>query len=149
MSKFLLNLLMQISKCLVYSKIQFLFEKKFSSTFGPIGPVASRPIRPFLPRAARQAEPTPQAVPRRFPFLPPSPSRQRRRLLSRRRRAMDAAPPSSAPWSCNGRPPLTPPRPPHPPPDHKKGYPHSRGAPPPFTSPPSLHNRARAVAAWS
>jgi hypothetical protein len=34
MSKFLLNLLLQISKALVYSKIYFLFEKEFSSDFG-------------------------------------------------------------------------------------------------------------------
>jgi hypothetical protein len=38
MSKFLLNLLVQISKALEYSKIQFLFEKEFSSDFGPSGP---------------------------------------------------------------------------------------------------------------
>jgi hypothetical protein len=37
MSKFLLNLLVQISKALIYSKIQFLFEKKFSSDFSPSG----------------------------------------------------------------------------------------------------------------
>jgi hypothetical protein len=43
MSKFLLNLLLQISKALVYSKIKFLFEKEFSFTFGPIGPAASQP----------------------------------------------------------------------------------------------------------
>jgi hypothetical protein len=43
MSKFLLNLLLQISKALVYSKIKILFRKEFSFTFGPIGPVASRP----------------------------------------------------------------------------------------------------------
>jgi hypothetical protein len=43
MSKFLLNLLLQISKALVYSKINFLFGKEFSFTFGPIGPAASRP----------------------------------------------------------------------------------------------------------
>jgi hypothetical protein len=69
MSKFLLNLLVEISKALVYSKIQFLFEKEFYSTFGPISPVARRPIRSFWPRAARQAEPTHQAMPP-FPFLP-------------------------------------------------------------------------------
>jgi hypothetical protein len=39
MSKFLLNLLLQISKALVNSKIQFLFEKNFSSEFGPASPV--------------------------------------------------------------------------------------------------------------
>jgi hypothetical protein len=43
MSKFLLNLLLQNSKALVYSKIKFLFRKEFSFTFGPIGPAASRP----------------------------------------------------------------------------------------------------------
>jgi hypothetical protein len=47
MPKFLLNLIVQISKALVYSKIQFLIRKDFFSTFGPIGPVANRPIRPF------------------------------------------------------------------------------------------------------
>jgi hypothetical protein len=41
MSKFLLNLLGQISKALLYSKIKFLFEKEFSFTFGPIGPAAA------------------------------------------------------------------------------------------------------------
>jgi hypothetical protein len=38
MSKFLLNLLVQIFKALIYSKIQFLFEKEFSSDFGPASP---------------------------------------------------------------------------------------------------------------
>jgi hypothetical protein len=42
MSKFLLNLLLQISKTLVYSKIKLLFGKDFFLTFGPIGPAASR-----------------------------------------------------------------------------------------------------------
>jgi hypothetical protein len=35
MSKFLLNLLLQISKALVYSKNQILFGKEFFSHFGP------------------------------------------------------------------------------------------------------------------
>jgi hypothetical protein len=35
MSKFLLNLLVQISKALIYSKIKFYSEKNFSVTFGP------------------------------------------------------------------------------------------------------------------
>jgi hypothetical protein len=51
MSKFLVNLLVQISKALVYSKIQFLFEKEFSSYFSPSGPAP--------PALARY---TPQAV---------------------------------------------------------------------------------------
>jgi hypothetical protein len=44
MSKFLINLLVQISKVLVYSKIKFYSEKNFSRHF--------RPIRPFGPTAA-------------------------------------------------------------------------------------------------
>jgi hypothetical protein len=60
MLKFLLNLLVQISKALVYLKIQFLFEKESSSDFGPSGPAppalarfapqaAGSPLRPFGP----------------------------------------------------------------------------------------------------
>jgi hypothetical protein len=49
MSKFLLNLIVQISKALLYSKIQFLFEKEFSSDFG-----ASGPGPPALARYARR-----------------------------------------------------------------------------------------------
>jgi hypothetical protein len=41
MSKFLLNLLVQISKALVYSKIKFYSEKNFPRNF--------QPIRPFGP----------------------------------------------------------------------------------------------------
>jgi hypothetical protein len=93
-SKFLLNLLVQISKALVYSKIHFLSEKNFSSTFGPIGPVASHPIHPFWPRAAKQAEPAHQAM-APFPFLSPSSSRRHRCLLLSRRHAMGATLPLS------------------------------------------------------
>jgi hypothetical protein len=48
MSKFLLNLLVQISKALVYSKIQFLFEKEFFLRFRPIRPSPARagPLHP-------------------------------------------------------------------------------------------------------
>jgi hypothetical protein len=52
MSKFLLNFLVQISKALVYSKIQFLFKKEFSSDFGPFGPAPPALAR-FTPQAAR------------------------------------------------------------------------------------------------
>jgi hypothetical protein len=52
MSKFLLNLLVQISKFLVYSKIQFLFEKEFSSDFSPSGP-APPALAHYAPQAAR------------------------------------------------------------------------------------------------
>jgi hypothetical protein len=51
MSKFLLNLLVQISKALVYSKIQFLFEKQFSSDFGVSGPAPPALAR-YAPPAA-------------------------------------------------------------------------------------------------
>jgi hypothetical protein len=50
MSKFLLNLLLQISKALVNSKTKFLFKKNFSSEFGPPGPAS-----PVLARSAPQA----------------------------------------------------------------------------------------------
>jgi hypothetical protein len=50
MSKFLLNLIVQISKALVYSKIQFLFEKELSYDFGPSGPAPPEPAR-FAPPA--------------------------------------------------------------------------------------------------
>jgi hypothetical protein len=59
MSKFLLNLLLQISKALVNSKIQFLFEKNFSSEFGP--PAQPRPCWPALhrkPPCKRSAHPS-------------------------------------------------------------------------------------------
>jgi hypothetical protein len=60
MSKFLLNHFVQISKALVYSKIQFLFKKELSLDFGPSGPappvlacfarrVHAQPIRPKQP----------------------------------------------------------------------------------------------------
>jgi hypothetical protein len=50
MSKFLLNLLLQISNAFVYSKIQFVFEKNFSLEFGPPGPAS-----PVLVHSAPQA----------------------------------------------------------------------------------------------
>jgi hypothetical protein len=46
MSKFLLNLLVQISKVLVYSKIQFLFGKEFFSV--AFGPAATHLFSPSL-----------------------------------------------------------------------------------------------------
>jgi hypothetical protein len=55
MSKFLLNLLVQISTALVNSKIQFLIQKFFSSlsdrpTYGPLGLWPSRPCWPLSSR---------------------------------------------------------------------------------------------------
>jgi hypothetical protein len=53
MSKFLLNLLVQISKAFVYSKIQILFGNNFSSDSGPSGLALSSPgpLRPVGRRA--------------------------------------------------------------------------------------------------
>jgi hypothetical protein len=59
MSKFHLNVLLQISKALVNSKIQFLFEKNFSSEFSPFGP-AGLPIPSALAcRPAQAIQPLP------------------------------------------------------------------------------------------
>jgi hypothetical protein len=80
MSKFLLNQLLQISKALVNLKIQFLSEKKSSSTFGPIGPVAE-PAHPAPSGQAGRASPPGRASPL---LLPPAVRRQCRRLHSRR-----------------------------------------------------------------
>jgi hypothetical protein len=59
--KFLLNILVQISKALVNSKIQFLFQKEFLFSSSPLGPAAPSacsafwptwPTRPLLPPSA-------------------------------------------------------------------------------------------------
>jgi hypothetical protein len=52
MSKFLLNLLLQISKALVNSKIQFLIQKFFLLTFGPANLVAHSAFGPASPLAS-------------------------------------------------------------------------------------------------
>jgi hypothetical protein len=57
MSKFLLNLLLQISKALVNSKIQFLIQKSFFLAFGPANPAARLASSPASPPAA----PSPRA----------------------------------------------------------------------------------------
>jgi hypothetical protein len=53
MSKFLLNLLLQISKALVNSKIQFLIQKFFLLTFGPADLAAHSAFGPASPRVGR------------------------------------------------------------------------------------------------
>jgi hypothetical protein len=53
MSKFLLNLLVQISKALVNSKIQFLIQKFFFLTFGPADLAARSAFGPASPLASR------------------------------------------------------------------------------------------------
>jgi hypothetical protein len=80
MSKFLLNLLLQISKVLVNSKIQFLIQKFFFLTFGSTNLVAHSVFAPASPLASLppQAKTTPAGPPSprvgrvftriRFPF---------------------------------------------------------------------------------
>jgi hypothetical protein len=61
MSKFLLNLLLQISKALINSKIQFLIQKFFFLTFGPADLAAHSAFGPASPLALLppQAETSP------------------------------------------------------------------------------------------
>jgi hypothetical protein len=80
MSKFLLNLLLQISKALVNSKIQFLIQKSFFLTFGPADLAAHSASGPANPLASKplhaETAPTDPPSPRvgraftgiRFPF---------------------------------------------------------------------------------
>jgi hypothetical protein len=67
MSKFHLNLLLQISKALVNSKIQFLIQKSFFLAFGPANLVARSASGPASPPVA----PSPQA--KTVPASPSSP----------------------------------------------------------------------------
>jgi hypothetical protein len=76
MSKFLLNLLVQISRALVYSKIKFYSEKNFPRHFRPTRPFGLvsffyRPIFPPLPHWASASRP---AQPTAWPNQPPSSS---------------------------------------------------------------------------
>jgi hypothetical protein len=72
MSKFLLNLLLQISKALVKSKIQFLIQKFLFPYF--------RPGRPYGPRGLWPSQPTGLAAPagRNRPGQPTQPARRSR-----------------------------------------------------------------------
>jgi hypothetical protein len=61
MSKFLLSLLVQISKALVNSKIQFLIQKFFFFAFGPAnltGPLGLWPSRPHWPFSSHGPKPS-------------------------------------------------------------------------------------------
>jgi hypothetical protein len=61
MSKSLLNFLVQISKALVNSKIQFLIQKSFFFTFGPAtltGPLGLQPSWPRWPLSSCRPKPT-------------------------------------------------------------------------------------------
>jgi hypothetical protein len=83
MSKFLLNLLVQISKALVYSKIKFYSEKNFPRHFRPIQPFGPAMAHSFLfqpavflpplphwASASRTAQPILTAQSATFFFLP-------------------------------------------------------------------------------
>jgi hypothetical protein len=65
MSKFLLNLLLQISKALINSKIQFLIQKSYFLTFGPADVAAHSAFGPASPLASLppQAETAPAGPP--------------------------------------------------------------------------------------
>jgi hypothetical protein len=65
MSEFLLNLLLQISKALVNSKIQFLIQKSFFLTFGPADLATHSTFGPasLLASLPPQAETTPIGPP--------------------------------------------------------------------------------------
>jgi hypothetical protein len=65
MSKYLLNLLLQIPKALVNSKIQFLIQKFFFLTFGPADLAAHSAFGPAHPLASLplQAETAPAGPP--------------------------------------------------------------------------------------
>jgi hypothetical protein len=78
-SKFLLHLLLQISRALVYLKIQFLFRKEFSFNFRPNQPSGqsahpafqpTQPNRPFFLLPHRSKEPPPSPVVRHHPTPP-------------------------------------------------------------------------------
>jgi hypothetical protein len=71
MSKFLLNLLVQISKALVYSKIKFYSEKNFPRHFPPShGPFFLFQPAVFLPPLPHWASASQPAQPATFFFLP-------------------------------------------------------------------------------
>jgi hypothetical protein len=61
MSNVLLNLLVQFSKTLVYSKIQFLIRKDFFSTFGLWAHTAQLAVFFLLPHRSRARKPPPPA----------------------------------------------------------------------------------------
>jgi hypothetical protein len=66
MSKSLLIFLVQISKALVNSKIQFLIQKSFFFTFGPAtltSPLIFRPSRPHGPLFSHRPKPTARPKP--------------------------------------------------------------------------------------
>jgi hypothetical protein len=103
MSKFLLNLLLQISKALVNSKIQFLFEKNFSSEFGPASPVLARSAPQAAARALGPSRPARHWRNCQKPSL-------LRVCAARRRRLLPLSPPCGPRLSASSSPPHRPTR---------------------------------------
>jgi hypothetical protein len=96
MSKFLL----QISKALVNSKIQFLFEKNFSSEFGPPGPPSPVLARSTPQATARVLDPSRPARAWRIYQKPPL----IRVCAARRRRVLPLSPPRGPRLSASSSP---------------------------------------------
>jgi hypothetical protein len=94
MSKFFLNLLLQIFQALENSKIQFLFKKIYSSDFSPLGS-AGLPTPPAL--ACRPAQATHLPGPTR-PSRSPVPYLQPRPAPPPFRSCAAAPPPPGLPW---------------------------------------------------
>jgi hypothetical protein len=98
MSKFLLNLLVQISKALVYSKIKFYSEKNFPVTYGPSGlsaqprPIFSFQPAVFLPPLPTGPWPLGQPSPPSRPNRPPSSSSRTGAKRARHRRPASRRP---------------------------------------------------------
>jgi hypothetical protein len=112
MSKFLLNLLVQISKAFVYSKIQILFRNNFSSDSG-LAPSSPGPLRPAGRRKC--AQPTratrpeqPWRICQKAPLIQVCAVRQRRFLsltsLPRRPHLSDPPPSSRRPTRITSPP---------------------------------------------
>jgi hypothetical protein len=111
MSKFLLNLLVQNFKALVYSKIKFYSEKNFPRHFQPIrpfGPVflsflpANFPSPSHWASAFRSAQPTRTAQPVTF-LLPPAPKPSAHGAAAGRPRTASSVTPTPPPEEKNGR----------------------------------------------
>jgi hypothetical protein len=102
MSKFLLNLLVQISKALVYSKIKFYSEKNFPRHFQPIRPFGPVILFFYWASAFRPAQPTHTAQPATF-LLPPAPKPSAHGAAASRPRAASTVAPTPPLEEKNGR----------------------------------------------
>jgi hypothetical protein len=131
MSKFLLNLLVQISKALIYSKIKFYLKKKFFRRFRPIRPFGLAAAHLFFFQSAAPPLPT-RPRPLSRPSSPSRPSQPRAggalptcRLPHGK--TPPAAPPLPSPRPVDRwAPPIIP---------HLRLHPSSAASPPPPTTP--------------